>query len=79
MWMNVTILSFVIVVLGGMGSLKGIVAAYVIAFCEHATTLSFAEGSYVKTGVYLLLMIILLMFRPQGLFGKYLGPLEVQT
>jgi branched-chain amino acid transport system permease protein len=79
MWMNVTILSFVIVVLGGMGSLKGIVAAYVIAFCEHATTLSFAEGSYVKTGVYLLLMIILLMLRPQGLFGKYLGPLEVQT
>ena len=79
MWMNVTILSFVIVVLGGMGSMKGIVAAYVIAFCEHATTLSFAEGSYVKTGVYLLLMIILLMFRPQGLFGKYLGPLEGQT
>jgi len=79
MWMNVTILSFVIVVLGGMGSLKGIFAAYVIAFCEHATTLAFAEGSYVKTGVYLLLMIILLMFRPQGLFGKYLGPLEIQS
>ena len=78
MWMNVTILSFVIVVLGGMGSLKGIMAAYVIALCEQATVLSFPEGSYVKTGVYLLIMIIVLTVRPQGFFGKNLGPLEVQ-
>jgi len=78
-WMNITILSFVIVVLGGMGSLKGIVASYIIAFTEHATTLSFAEGSYIKNGVYLLIMIVLLMLRPQGLFGKDLGPFEVQT
>ncbi len=78
-WMNITILSFVIVVLGGMGSLKGIVASYIIAFAEHATTLSFAEGSYIKNGVYLLIMILLLMMRPQGLFGKDLGPFEVQT
>jgi len=78
-WMNITILSFVIVVLGGMGSLKGIAASYIIAFCEHATTLSFAEGSYIKNGVYLLLMIIILMMRPQGLFGKDLGPFEVRT
>ncbi len=78
MWMNITIISFVIVVLGGMGSIKGIIASYIIAFSEYATTLSFAEGSYVKTGVYLLIMIIILMLRPQGLFGKYLGPLEVK-
>ena len=79
-WMNITIISFVIVVMGGMGSLKGgIVASYLIAFCEHATTLSFAEGSYIKNGVYLLLMIIILMMRPQGLFGKNMGPLEVQA
>lgn len=80
LWMKMTILSFVIVVLGGMGSIKGVlVASYIIAFTEYATVLSFAEGSFIKTGVYLMIMIVILMFRPQGLFGKYLGPLEVQA
>lgn len=79
-WMKITVLSFVIVVLGGMGSFGGLLmSSYIIAFIEYATTLSFAEGSYVKTGVYLLIMVVILMFRPQGLFGKYLGPLEVQV
>jgi len=79
-WMKITVLSFVIVVLGGMGSLGGLLmSSYIIAFTEYATTLSFAEGSYIKTGVYLLIMVVILMFRPQGLFGKYLGPLEVQV
>jgi branched-chain amino acid transport system permease protein len=78
LWMKVTVLSFVIVVLGGMGTVKGILASYIIAFSEYATTLAFAEGSYVKEGIYLLIMILILMFRPQGLFGKSLGPLEVQ-
>jgi branched-chain amino acid transport system permease protein len=79
-WMNITVLSFVIVVLGGMGSLKGLlISAYIIAFVEYATVLSFAEGSYIKTGVYLLIMVLILMLRPQGLFGKNLGPLEVQV
>lgn len=78
MWMNITIISFVIVVMGGMGSLKGgIIASYIIAFCEYATVLSFPEGSYIKNGVYLLLMIMILMMRPQGLFGKSIGPFEV--
>ena len=80
LWMKMTILSFVIVVLGGMGSIKGVlVASYIIAFTEYATVLSFAEGSFIKTGVYLMIMIVILMFRPQGLFGKNLGPLEVQA
>ncbi len=79
LWMKVTILSFVIVVLGGMGSVRGVlISSYIIAFSEYATTLSFAEGSYIKSGVYLLIMILILMFRPQGIFGKYLGPLEVK-
>jgi branched-chain amino acid transport system permease protein len=77
MWMNITIISFVIVVMGGMGNLKGVVASYIIAFCEYATILSFPEGSYIKNGVYLLLMIMILMMRPQGLFGKNIGPFEV--
>jgi len=78
LWMKITVLSFVIVVLGGMGTVKGVLASYIIAFTEYATTLAFAEGSYVKEGIYLLIMIVILMFRPQGLFGKSLGPLEVQ-
>ncbi len=79
-WMKITVLSFVIVVLGGMGSFGGVLlSSYIIAFTEYATTLSFAEGSYIKSGVYLLIMVVILMFRPQGLFGKSLGPLEVQV
>lgn len=79
MWMHALIVSFVIVVLGGMGSIKGtVIAAFLIAFCEFATSLTFATGSYLKTGVFLTIMIVILMLRPQGLFGKNLGSLEVQ-
>lgn len=79
MWMHALVISFVIVVLGGMGSIKGtLIAAFIIAFFEIGTTMFFSTGSYLKTAVSLFIMLLILAVRPQGLFGKYMGVLEVQ-
>lgn len=63
------LLSFTIVILGGLGSIKGsIVAAYLIGFVETITT---SVVSSQLTGVVpLTLLIVILLVRPQGLFGR---------
>ncbi|WP_254824560.1 branched-chain amino acid ABC transporter permease [Haloglomus halophilum] len=63
------LLSFTIVVLGGLGSIKGsIIAAYLIGFVETITT---SVVSSQLTGVVpLSLLIVILLVRPQGLFGR---------
>lgn len=63
------VLSFSIVILGGLGSIKGsIVGAYAIGFLETATT------SFISTrlsGVAALILLIgVLLFKPSGLFGR---------
>ncbi|WP_254829262.1 branched-chain amino acid ABC transporter permease [Haloglomus salinum] len=63
------LLSFTIVILGGLGSIKGsIIAAYLIGFVETITT---SVVSSQLTGVVpLSLLIVILLVRPQGLFGR---------
>jgi len=63
------LLSFTIVILGGLGSIKGsIIAAYLIGFVETITT---SVISSQLTGVVpLSLLIVILLVRPQGLFGR---------
>lgn len=62
-------LSFSIVILGGLGSIRGsVIAAYIIGFIEVFTT-SVIDSEL--TGVVsLLLLIVILLIRPQGLFGR---------
>lgn len=63
------ILSFAIVILGGLGSIKGsILAAYVIGFLEVTTT-TFIDPQ--MTGFTpMLLIILILLVRPEGIYGK---------
>jgi branched-chain amino acid transport system permease protein len=63
------LLSFTIVILGGLGSIKGsIIAAYLIGFIETITT---SVISSQLTGIVpLSLLIVILIVRPQGLFGR---------
>ncbi len=83
MWRDPLIISFAVVVVGGLGSLKGsIVAAYLIGFLEVLMTYSpsirfcadfrcfeFLGSSWV--GVPSLLMLVLILFlKPSGLFGR---------
>lgn len=61
--------SFVIVVLGGMGSIPGaILGAYLLAFIEQFGG-AYVSGQYQDAYGFLLLILVLLL-RPQGLFGE---------
>lgn len=67
MGINVVITSFVIVVIGGLGSLKGaILGGLIVGEVVAFSTLYFGEAGEV---VMYLLMALVLLLRPQGLFG----------
>ncbi|HYO17967.1 MAG TPA: branched-chain amino acid ABC transporter permease, partial [Dermatophilaceae bacterium] len=60
--------SFVIIVLGGMGSVVGIaVGALVLAFAEVFAI--YAVPSYLTAAVGFVLLVVVLVVRPGGLFG----------
>jgi len=61
--------TFIIVVLGGLGSINGtILAAYIVGFVESITQL--AIGIYWTPLVLFVLMMLIIILRPAGLFGK---------
>jgi len=61
--------SFVIVVLGGLGSIYGaIVGGILLGLIESFSVLTFGPGYQVAIGFVIL--VIFLVVRPQGLFGK---------
>jgi branched-chain amino acid transport system permease protein len=65
---QVLIICFVVVVIGGIGSLKGaLVAALLIGFVDTFGKVLFPE--FAGVAVYLLMAVVLL-FRPSGLFGR---------
>jgi len=65
---QVLIVCFVVVVIGGIGSLRGaLVAALLIGFCDTFGKVLFPE--FAGIAVYLLMAGVLL-FRPAGLFGR---------
>ncbi|MCL5776510.1 branched-chain amino acid ABC transporter permease [Limibaculum sp. FT325] len=64
-----TLVAFVIVVLGGLGNIPGAVAgALIVGVVESVGALVMPSPSLKDLGVYLLFILVLL-FRPQGLFG----------
>jgi branched-chain amino acid transport system permease protein len=70
MWLGplVTVLS--IVVLGGLGSIHGsVIGALVIGYVEAITVFALPQGAFLKGAVALSIMVIVLLVRPEGLFG----------
>ena len=60
--------AFIIVILGGMGSVVGaLLGALIFGFAETFTTL-FLESSYQEL-VGFIILILVLLFKPNGLFG----------
>jgi len=63
------VISFTIVILGGLGSIQGsLLAAYLVGYMETITT-------YLLSPAYrgfpsLILLVLVLLFRPQGLLGR---------
>ncbi len=70
MWLDPLIIVLAIVVLGGLGSLKGsIIGALVIGYVETMTVFLIPAGSFLKAAVALSIMVLVLAIRPEGLFG----------
>jgi len=70
MWMGPLIMMMAVVVLGGLGSLKGSFAgAYILAFSEAMVVFLIPKGAFLRESVALSIMILVLLLRPEGLFG----------
>ncbi len=65
---NIIIVVFAVVVVGGMGSIMGaIVTGYMLGIAEGLTKVFYPEASNI---VIFVIMAIVLLIRPAGLFGK---------
>jgi branched-chain amino acid transport system permease protein len=70
MWSHPLIMMMAVVVLGGMGSIKGsFYAAYILGFAEAMVVFMVPAGSFLKGAVALSIMILVLLVKPAGLFG----------
>jgi branched-chain amino acid transport system permease protein len=70
MWLAPLVTMLAIVVLGGLGSLKGsLIGALVIGYVEAITVFVLPAGAYLKGAVALGIMVCVLLARPEGLFG----------
>ena len=70
MWLHPLIMMMAVVVLGGLGSIKGsFYAAYILGFAESIIVFTLPMGSFLKGSVALSIMILVLLIRPEGLFG----------
>jgi branched-chain amino acid transport system permease protein len=70
MWLDPLVTMLAIVVLGGIGSLKGsLIGALVIAYIEAITVFALPAGAYLKGAFALGIMVLVLLVRPEGLFG----------
>jgi len=69
MWVSPLIMSFAIVIIGGLGSIEGtIIGAHIVGFMEAITVLGINERLRSLPG--LVIMIVVLLIRPKGLFGR---------
>jgi branched-chain amino acid transport system permease protein len=70
MWLGPLVTMLAIVVLGGLGSLKGsLIGALIIGYVEAITVFVLPSGAYLKGAVALAIMVVVLLLRPEGLFG----------
>jgi branched-chain amino acid transport system permease protein len=70
MWLAPLVTMLAIVVLGGLGSMKGsLIGAIAIGYIEAITVFVLPAGAYLKGAVALAIMVAVLLVRPEGLFG----------
>ncbi len=70
MWLGPLVTMLAIVVLGGLGSIKGsFIGAFIIGFVEAITVFALPEGAFLKGAVALSIMVLVLLLRPEGLYG----------
>jgi branched-chain amino acid transport system permease protein len=70
MWTHPLVMILAVVVLGGMGSLKGsLIGAFILGFAENLVIFLAPSGAFLKTSVALTIMIAVILIKPEGLFG----------
>jgi branched-chain amino acid transport system permease protein len=70
MWSTPLVMVLVIVVLGGLGSIKGsIIGAFIIALVQELVVNLMPSYAYLEVVFAILAMVIVLIVRPGGLFG----------
>jgi len=63
--------AFAVVILGGMGSLSGsIVGAFILGYANSFTSVFIPNGPSWSHLVPIIIIVLMLIIRPQGLFGK---------
>jgi branched-chain amino acid transport system permease protein len=72
MWLHPLIMMMAVVVLGGLGSMKGsFYAAYILGFAEALIVFLVPAGAFLKGSVALSIMVLVLLVRPEGLCGVF--------
>ena len=70
MWMPPFVMIMAIIVLGGLGSIKGsVIGSFILALVEVLVVFLLPTGAFLKGAFALLVMVIVLVVRPEGLFG----------
>jgi branched-chain amino acid transport system permease protein len=70
-WLEPLAISFAIVILGGLGSIKGtLIGGFIFGYAYFTVTFMIPEGGTLVSSVPLIILIIVLILRPKGLFGK---------
>ena len=70
MWIQALTIFLASVVIGGLGSITGsILGAFILGFTETAVVFCLPGGSYLRGAVSLAVMVVVLLLRPEGLFG----------
>jgi len=70
MWTNPLVVVLSAVVLGGIGSVRGsAIAAFILGLAETLVVFLVPDGSFLRGAVSLTTMVLVLLIRPEGLFG----------
>jgi branched-chain amino acid transport system permease protein len=67
--------AFVVVVIGGLGSFWGVVIAALLVGLVKGLMVAFGAGAFSTAAIYMLMLLVLL-FRPRGLFGERIQRFE---
>lgn len=71
MWLQALALSFSVVILGGLGSIKGtLVGALIFGYAETTIGVTLPSAGNLIPSIPFIVMILVLIVRPKGLFGK---------
>ena len=70
MWTSPLVMILAVVILGGLGSIKGsLIGAFILGYAETLVVFLIPNGSFLKESFAMLIIVIVLLIKPEGLFG----------